>query len=86
MGNVTNILIDSTNDSAVVCIGGKIDENNDWGNVFDVTQSHVIIDLNDVTTLNSCGVRELVILYQKLNLKKITLRNIPSIVLIFKVT
>ena len=58
---------------------GKIDECSDYSTI-KTDYDEIIVDFNDVTSINSCGIREWINFLLTLKDKKITYKNCPKII------
>lgn len=67
----------NTVDAVIV---GRIDENFDYSVMIETSEPLIGIDLEGVSLINSCGVRELVFLFSKLAERTVILRRIPKII------
>ena len=63
-----------------VTISGRIDENFESSTIVKISCKNIILNLEGISFINSCGVRELVFLFNKLKTKTLILRKVPKII------
>jgi len=69
-------------DKAIINFKGKIDEDSDFESLIKLQQKSYIFDFNDVSFINSCGIREWINFLEKLpqNLE-LTYKNCPQVIM-----
>lgn len=82
MSEKTNIKITESSENKVEFeLQGQIDEDFEGELISDNKKEIMIFDFNNVTMINSCGVREWITLLGKISTSKIQYKNCPQIVI-----
>ncbi len=78
MATVLDIIKTEEGDTTIYSLSGNIDDNSDFS-VIEPTSPNLVLDFQNVSSVNSYGIKKWAVLLTSLESKNVSYRNIPTI-------